>query len=64
MVQQDWFRQAVNHSEPIDLFMVLGHNPARPWKGVSTFGTVYDAIRKVHPDTPIQFFGEVSQMLS
>ncbi|KAK3940521.1 Metallo-dependent phosphatase-like protein [Diplogelasinospora grovesii] len=59
MVQQDWFLQAVNYDKdrPIDMFLLLGHNPARPTTGGSTFKTVYNAIRKVHPNTPIQIFG-------
>ncbi|KAI0597982.1 Ser/Thr protein phosphatase family protein [Biscogniauxia sp. FL1348] len=53
MVTQQWFLDAVNSADPIDVFVVLGHNPARD----STFQVVFDAIRGVHPDTPIQFFG-------
>ncbi len=57
MVQQDWFKDAINTPEPVDLFLLLGHNVARPSTGGSTAGLVYDAIRKVHPNTPIQIFG-------
>ncbi len=57
MVKQDWFLSAVNSSEPIDLFLLIGHNIARPSTGGSTFHTVYDAIRAAHPQTPIQIFG-------
>ena len=57
MVQQSWFLNAVNTTEPVDLFMVIGHNPARTTTGGSTFGTVYKAIRALRPDTPIQTFG-------
>ncbi|KAI1336196.1 Metallo-dependent phosphatase-like protein [Xylariaceae sp. FL0016] len=53
MVTQQWFLDAINTSDPIDVFVVLGHNPARD----STFSVVFDAIREVHPDVPIQFFG-------
>ncbi|KAI1630645.1 Ser/Thr protein phosphatase family protein [Biscogniauxia mediterranea] len=53
MVTQQWFLDAINSANPIDVFVVLGHNPARE----STFQVVFDAIRAVHPDTPIQFFG-------
>ena len=56
MVKQDWFVDAIN-TQPVDLFLLLGHNIARPSTGGSTFGTVYDAIRSVHPSTPIQIFG-------
>jgi hypothetical protein len=57
MVKQPWFEQAVNYTKPIDLFVVVGHNPVRTTVSSSTFGTVFSAIRKVRPDTPIQSFG-------
>jgi hypothetical protein len=57
MVQQPWFQEAVNYTKPIDLFMVIGHNPVRTTVSSSTFGTVIKAIRKVRPDVPIQGFG-------
>ncbi|KAI1414217.1 Metallo-dependent phosphatase-like protein [Hypoxylon sp. FL1857] len=57
MVTQKWFLDALNSQEPIDIFVVLGHNPARPSVPTSTFPVVFDAIRAVHPDTPIQFIG-------
>ncbi|MCJ1358997.1 MAG: hypothetical protein MMC33_008997 [Icmadophila ericetorum] len=57
MVKQQWFLNAVNTPEPVDIFLVLGHNPARPGESGSTFGTIYSAIRALRPDTPIQFFG-------
>ena len=58
MVTQSWFLEALNTQEPIDMFLLIGHNIARPTTGGSTFKTVYNAIRKVHPATPIQIFGE------
>ena len=57
MVQQSWFINAVNTTDPVDLFMVIGHNPARTTTGGSTFATVYKAIRALRPNTPIQTFG-------
>ncbi|ORY69519.1 Metallo-dependent phosphatase-like protein [Pseudomassariella vexata] len=57
MITENWFVDAVNYAEPIDLFLILGHNPARPDADGSTFGLLHDTIRKVHPRTPIQFFG-------
>lgn len=58
LVTQDWFVSAVNTTDPVDLFLVLGHNPARVDEDSgSTFGTIFDAIRAVHARTPIQFFG-------
>jgi 2',3'-cyclic-nucleotide 2'-phosphodiesterase (5'-nucleotidase family) len=58
LVTEQWFLDAVNYTEPVDLFVVLGHNPARVGDDTgSTFGTIHDAIRSVHASTPIQFFG-------
>jgi 2',3'-cyclic-nucleotide 2'-phosphodiesterase (5'-nucleotidase family) len=57
MVKEPWFQQAVNSTKPIDLFVVIGHNPVRTTVSSSTFGTVFSAIRKIRPDTPIQGFG-------
>jgi hypothetical protein len=57
MVKQPWFQEAINYTKPIDLFMVIGHNPVRTTVSSSTFGTVFSAIRKVRPDVPIQGFG-------
>lgn len=57
MVQEQWFLDTVNYTEPIDLFVVAGHNPVRRNDSSSTFGTVIEAIRKVHPTVPIQAFG-------
>lgn len=57
MVKQQWFLDAVDYTEPIDLFLVIGHNPVRPTQSSSTLKTVFNAIRAVKPDTPVQFFG-------
>jgi len=57
LVQQDWFKNAVNFNQPIDLFVLLGHNPPRATVGGSTFGTIYNAIRYMKPQVPIQVFG-------
>lgn len=27
VINQTWFMNAVNYAEPIDLFLVIGHNP-------------------------------------
>lgn len=63
MVAQDWFLDALNSTEPVDLFLVLGHNPARPSVSLSTFDAVYEAIRRAHPQTPIQFQGRLPRGL-
>jgi 2',3'-cyclic-nucleotide 2'-phosphodiesterase (5'-nucleotidase family) len=57
MVKQPWFQEAVSYTKPIDLFVIVGHNPVRTTVSSSTFGTVFSAIRKERPDTPIQGFG-------
>jgi 2',3'-cyclic-nucleotide 2'-phosphodiesterase (5'-nucleotidase family) len=57
LVQQPWFQSAINYTEPIDLFMIIGHNPVRTTVTSSTFGTIFSAIRKVRPNVPIQGFG-------
>lgn len=54
LVKQQWFLDAVNYTQPIDLFVVIGHNPVRTTVSTSTFGTLYDTIRKIKPNTPIQ----------
>jgi hypothetical protein len=57
MVKQSWFQDALNYTKPIDLFVVIGHNPVRTTVSSSTFSTVFSAIRKMHPNVPIQGFG-------
>lgn len=59
MVTQDWFINAVQFSQPIDMFIVTGHNVPRGPGTVSsaTLPLVYQAIRKLRPDIPIQVFG-------
>ncbi|ORY58770.1 phospho protein phosphatase [Pseudomassariella vexata] len=57
MVNETWFVDAINTSDPVDLFLLIGHNTALPQDGTGTFQFVHDAIRNVHPSTPIQIFG-------
>jgi 2',3'-cyclic-nucleotide 2'-phosphodiesterase (5'-nucleotidase family) len=57
LVKQKWFLDAVNFTKPIDLFVIIGHNPVRPGVSTSTFGTLYKTIRGIRPDIPIQAFG-------
>lgn len=57
LVRESWFQQAVNYTEPIDLFVLIGHNPVRTNVSSSTFGTIFKAIRNLRPDIPIQGFG-------
>ncbi|CAG8983912.1 hypothetical protein HYALB_00006879 [Hymenoscyphus albidus] len=57
MVKQQWFLDAVNQPEPIDVFLLIGHNPIRTTDYSSTFGLLHKTIRTLRPDTPIQEFG-------
>jgi hypothetical protein len=57
LVKQSWFLSAINTTNPIDLFVVVGHNPARSTVSSSTFGLIQSTIRKMRPNTPIQLFG-------
>jgi len=55
LVKQQWFLDAVNFSEPVDLFLLIGHNPIRG--SGSTFSLIHDTIRSLRPNIPIQGFG-------
>lgn len=51
-VKESWFQEAI-HDTDVDLFVIIGHVDIHSIE----FTQVYEAIREVHPDTPIQFFG-------
>lgn len=51
-IKQDWFQQAIRDRE-VDLFLVAGHAPLRS----DEFNAIFQAIRGVQWDAPIQFFG-------
>jgi hypothetical protein len=53
MITQKWFMEAINSCDPIDVFVLIGHNPVRS----SSFQLVFDAIRAANPDTPVQILG-------
>ena len=55
MITEQWFKDAVNYKQPIDLFLLIGHNPIR--RSGSTIPAVYQAIRQARPNVPIQVFG-------
>lgn len=57
LVKEQWFLDAVNYKDPIDLFVLTGHNPVRFSESSSSFDTVFGAIRGQRPDVPIQGFG-------
>src|SRR2546430_2140226 len=57
LTKEQWFIDAVNTPQPVDLFLLIGHNPVRPSDSASTIATVQKAIRKARPNTPIQVFG-------
>ena len=51
-VEEIWFQEIIRDRD-VDLFLVIGHVPARS----AEFDAIFKAIRDVHWDTPIQFFG-------
>lgn len=57
LTKEQWFIDAVNTSKPVDLFLLIGHNPVRPSSSGSTIAIVQKAIRQARPNTPIQVFG-------
>ncbi len=57
MVKETWFIDAVRSPDPVDLFVILGHNPIRPNATACTLDLVYSTIREMRPDVPIQGFG-------
>lgn len=58
MVNETWFQSIVTSPPgPVDLFLLIGHNTAKPEAQTGTFGIVHDAIRAHYPSTPVQIFG-------
>ena len=57
MVTQQWFVDAINFDEPIDMFLLIGHNPVRTTDYSNTLGLVHNTIRSLRPAVPIQVFG-------
>ncbi|EGX89262.1 ser/Thr protein phosphatase family [Cordyceps militaris CM01] len=57
MVKEAWFADALHTTQPVDLFVLFGHNAVSPRDKGSTLKTVWDAIRAVHPTTPVSLFG-------
>ncbi len=57
LVKQQWFLSALHFQKPIDLFVVIGHNPPRRTAPTSSFGLLYDTIRQHRPKIPITVFG-------
>lgn len=57
LTKEQWFIDAVNTPNPVDLFLLIGHNPVRPSDSESTLAIVQKAIRAARPNTPIQVFG-------
>jgi hypothetical protein len=51
-VREAWFQDAIRNQD-VDLFLVVGHVPVRS----EEYEAVYKAIRNVHQEIPIQFFG-------
>lgn len=57
MVKEQWFKDALATKQPVDLFVLFGHNPVSQKDSGSTFKPVWDAIRASFPKTPISIFG-------
>ena len=57
LVKSPTFLEGVNYNQPIDLFLLIGHNPVRRTDSENTLGVIFDAIRAKHADIPIQIFG-------
>lgn len=51
-IKQQWFQDAINDND-VDLFVVIGHAGVRS----DEFAAIFNAIRAVHPNILIQFFG-------
>ncbi|KAG2153383.1 Metallo-dependent phosphatase-like protein [Suillus clintonianus] len=51
MVKEQWFAEAI--AEEPDVFVLVGHMPV----SYDNWPTVFDAVRAVHPQTPILVFG-------
>ncbi|KAH7929593.1 hypothetical protein BV22DRAFT_123592 [Leucogyrophana mollusca] len=51
MVKEEWFAEAI--AEEPDVFVLVGHMPV----SYDNWPTVFDAVRAVHPLTPILIFG-------
>ncbi|KAM5463231.1 hypothetical protein MauCBS54593_007641 [Microsporum audouinii] len=50
-IKQDWFQAAIRDRE-VDLFLVIGHVPAKS----KEYSAIFTEIRSAQWDTPIQFF--------
>ncbi|QKX63708.1 uncharacterized protein TRUGW13939_10879 [Talaromyces rugulosus] len=65
MVNEDWFKNAVDQSD-IDLFVLIGHNPARlditNHDNNSTLKFITETIQKSRPDIPVQVFSSHSHI--
>ncbi|KOS18779.1 Uncharacterized protein ESCO_001262 [Escovopsis weberi] len=57
MITQPWFTEVLESHDPVDVFILSGHNAVRPTDPTSTMKVVFDAIRARHPDTPILVLG-------
>jgi hypothetical protein len=57
LVKEQWFLDAVDYDQPIDLFILIGHNPVRTASPSFTMEFVSRAIRALRPEVPLQVFG-------
>ncbi|KAL2863108.1 Metallo-dependent phosphatase-like protein [Aspergillus lucknowensis] len=51
-IKERWFQEVVLDKD-VDLFLVVGHVPVHSRE----YDSIFKAIRAIHPETPIQFFG-------
>lgn len=57
LTKEKWFQDAVK-KEPIDLFVLIGHNPLKTSAfGISTVDTLLKYIQTARPNIPVQVFG-------
>ncbi|KAG0132004.1 Metallo-dependent phosphatase-like protein [Tuber indicum] len=51
-IKESWFQEVI-HDIDVDLFVIIGHVDIHSIE----FTQIFEAIREVHPNIPIQFFG-------
>lgn len=57
MIKEQWFQDTLHTKDPIDLFVLIGHNPVGELYGPTTLKLIFETIREAHPKTPITVFG-------
>ncbi|KAF3481246.1 uncharacterized protein GIQ15_04005 [Arthroderma uncinatum] len=57
MVEESWFIETVQTDDPVDLFVIFGHTPARTNDKFPALRTLREKIQELRPGVPIQAFG-------